>query len=102
MALRAHEVLAVAGSVVSPATTKAQIRDYGAVTVTATTTQSVRFTIDGITDPNVGAGTEVGHLLTSGDSTELSPEEFLNSKWLDVSTDARVQFSFDGAGRTRA
>lgn len=95
MALRKHETLAVAGSVVSPATTEAQIIDYGAGAVLCSTTQDVRFTIDGLTNPVVTASSEVGTLLRSTDlGIILTPEEFLNSKWLDVSTDARVQFEF--------
>lgn len=96
MALRAHEVLAAAGSVATPATTQAQIREYGSVGVVVTTDQSVRFTVDGITTPVVTGGAEIGTLLTSTDSVFLTVEEFLNSKWLDVSTDARIQFMFLG------
>ena len=102
MALRAHEVLAVAGTVVSPATTKALMRDYGGVQVLVTTTQNVRFTLDGLTDPGITSTAEIGHLLTSNDSLWLTADEFINSRWLDVSTDARVQFSFLGGNRERS
>lgn len=101
MALRKHEVLAAAGTAVTPATTKAQMEDYGAVAVLVTTTQSVRFTIDGLTTPVITASSEVGTLLTSSDSIILTQEEFLNSKWLDVATDARIQFMFLGSSRER-
>ena len=101
MALKTHEVLLAAGTVVSPATTLAQIRDSGSVGVLVTTDQSVRFTTDGLTNPVVSAST-VGTLLTSSDSVSLTVEEFINSKWLDVSTDARIQFMFLGASRGRS
>lgn len=93
--VRAHETLAAAGSVATPTTTAAQIRDYGSEFVLCSTTADVRFTIDGITTPAVGAGSEVGCLLRSTDlGIILTSSEFLQSKWLDVSTDARIQFEF--------
>ena len=96
MALRAHETLAAAGTVVSPATTAAQAREYGGGQfVLCSTTAAVRFTVDGITDPVITGTSEVGTLLRSTDlGIILTMEEFLNSKWLDVSDDARIQFEF--------
>lgn len=93
--LTPHETKAVAGSVVSPATTAAAIREGGANRVLMTTTADIRWTCDGATDPAVGAGSEVGALLRSTDAgVLLSVTMFLNLKMLDVSTDARVQFEF--------
>lgn len=95
MALRAHETLAAAGTAVGPATTAAQLMAYGAGAVLCSTTADVRFTVDGLTNPVITASSEVGTLLRSTDlGIMLTPEEFLNSKWLDVSTDARIQFEF--------
>lgn len=95
MALPAHETLAVAGSVVSPARTLAQITANGGAFVWMSTTADVRFTVDGQTNPVVTGGSEVGALLRSTDlGASLTVEEFLNLRILDVSTDARVQFEF--------
>ena len=94
MALTKHEVLAVAGTAVSPATTLAALEAFGCAWALVRTDQSVRFTTDGVTTPVVTGGSEVGILLTSSESVTLHKEEFLASKWLDVSADARVQFAF--------
>ena len=102
MALSKHKVLAAAGTIVSPGTTLAQLQDAGSVQVLVTTDQNVRFTVDGLTDPVITGGAEVGILLTSSDSVLLTAEEFVNSKWLDVSTDARIQFAFLSAVRERS
>jgi hypothetical protein len=104
MALRAHETKAVAGSVVSPATTLANLQNYGSDVILMTSTENIRCTFDGITAPVVGAGSEVGLLLGPTGSVQaliLTPEEFVNLKMLDVSTDARVQFEFLSGDRHR-
>ena len=90
----AHETLAAAGSVATPATTAAAIAQYGVAYVLCSTTAAVRFTVDGQTDPVITGGSEVGCLLDTTDKVVLTIEEFLNSRWLDVSTDARIQFEF--------
>lgn len=89
-----HETLAVAGSIVSPTTTRAAMEQTGCIYVLVSTTEAVRFTIDGATSPAVGAGAEVGTLMSSTDKFVFTIDEFLASKFLDVSTDARVQFEF--------
>lgn len=102
MALPIHETKAVAGSVVSPATTAATIREYGSDVVLMSTTADIYFTVDGQTNPVVTGGSEVGTLLRSTDlGVILTAEEFLNLKMLDVSTDARVQFEFLSGDRHR-
>ncbi len=102
MALPKHETKAVAGSVVSPATTLATIRDYGADAVLMSTTANIYFTTDGVTNPVVTGAAEVGTLLRSTDlGIILTPEEFLNLKMLDVTDDARVQFEFLSGDRHR-
>lgn len=101
MALKKHETLAVAGTVVSPAGTVAQVYDMGCSHVLCSTTQSVRFTIDGQTDPVITGTAEVGTLLDSSTLIVLTAEEWANSRWLDVSTDARVQFEFLQENRLR-
>lgn len=92
--LCAHETLAVANSVVSPATTLAEIQKWPVAYVMMSTTQAVRFTVDGQTDPVITGSSEVGCLLSTTDKVCLTIEEFLNLRLLDVSTDARVQFEF--------
>lgn len=89
-----HESLAVAGSVVSPATVAGDLAKWPVAYVLMTTTQQVRFTVDGQTDPVITASSEVGCLLDTTDKVVLTIEEFLNLRILDVSTDARVQFEF--------
>ena len=92
--VRVHETLSLT-SVVSPATTLAQIRDYGSQFVLCSTADDVRFTLDGITTPVVTADSEVGTLLRSTDlGIIITADEFLNSKWVSVSGTARVQFEF--------
>lgn len=106
MALPAHETKAVSSTVVSPVTTAATMAAGGAAFVMMSTTNAIRFTVDGLTDPVITGGSEVGTLLSTtneGGLTHaiLTKKEFLNLRILDVSADARVQFEFLEGGRAR-
>lgn len=86
----------------TPATTLANLRDYGSGPVLCCTNANVYFTVDGITTPVVTGASEVGQLLRSTDlGIILTADEFLNSKWVSVSGTARVQFTFLQADRRR-
>ena len=99
MALAAHETKAVSNSVVSPATTQAVLFAFGSVYALMSTTNAIRFTVDGQTDPVITGSSEVGTLLSTtgeGGLTHiiLTIEEFLNLRMIRVASDARVQFEF--------
>lgn len=102
--LTTHETKAVSSSVVSPATTLASIQSYGVEYVLMTSTQNIRFTVDGTTDPVITGGSEVGTLLGPAGAVQaiiLTTEEFLNLKMIRESSDARVQFEFLTGTRRR-
>lgn len=106
MALAKLETLAVTATAAAashtPATSLATIQAYGSDYVLMTTNQDIRFTVDGVTLPVVGAGSEVGTLLRSTDlGIILTPEEFTNLKIKYVSAAARVNFSFLTGDRHR-
>ena len=106
MALHKHETMAVTATatatVHSPSTTTAALWGYGSDLILMSTTDSIRFTVDGQTTPVVGAGAEVGTLLRSTDiGFVLTPEEFVNLKVKYVTAACRVQFEFLSGDRRR-
>jgi hypothetical protein len=101
MALPKHETKAIT-SVASPATSLATLENQGAGAVLVCTNANVYFTVDSVTTPIITGASEVGTLLRSTDlGIILTPEEFVNSKWVSVSGTARVQFAFLSGDRHR-
>jgi hypothetical protein len=106
MALTKLETLAITATAAaashSPTTTLANIANYGSDYVLMSTNQNIIFTVDGVTLPVVGSGSEVGILLRSTDlGIILSPEEFANLKIKYVTAAARVAFQFLTGDRHR-